>query len=148
MSTVTTKPGTGAISEELPDLLDSVLLKAEIMLELDVCQFIAEQVPDEPAVCRSWLARNIDYQERTNTLKLGIQTRLRKRTSDLKKIEAALREELKEEGFRAFEERSTMCHRDSRYRDLAVEVGNLETLYQRFDFLEWQLKGLAKFVTK
>jgi hypothetical protein len=138
------------MSQELKDIAEATLLAKELLLIDEATAFMTDHLPDpEQAVSgRKWMRDNIEYQERINTLKLGVGTRLRKRTLKLKQVEADLRDNLKEEGFRAFEERSVMCHREGAYRDLAAEVGDLETLWSRLDFIEWTLKGLAKFVAK
>lgn len=138
------------MSQEFKEIAEATLLQSDLLLIDEATAFMTDHLPDPEQLIsgRKWMRDNIEFQERINTLKLGLGTRLKKRTLKLRQTEADLRDGLKEEGFRAFEERSVMCHRDNRYRDIAAEVGDLETLYSRLDFIEWTLKGLAKYVAK
>jgi hypothetical protein len=132
---------------DLQELMAKHLNSADIELEQNAVELVRDKLPSEDGMSQ-YLRRNLQMQEQVNTLKLGIQTQLKRLLVKRGKEEARVREELKEEGFRAAEERTSMCHRDARYTDLSEEILELEALYHRFDFLEWSLKTGARVVTR
>jgi hypothetical protein len=132
---------------DLVEVMEKHLNQADIDLEHDATALVREKLPDEAGYGR-YLQRNLQMQEQVNTLKLGIQTQVKRLIIKRGKEEARVRDELKEEGFRAAEERTSMCHRDARYTDLSEEILDMEALYSRMDSLEWMLKTVARVVTR
>jgi hypothetical protein len=67
---------------------------------------------------------------------------------ELYQHEASLREDAKDDGWKGSEERTVMCHSDSKWRDLKKTHSDLNEIASYVSSLEWNLKSSANYLTR